>query len=309
MEGSRARNDFYSVLTAAVNDLAEAGFDSVERVAAWTRKLREAAERSMISPASLEQMLRDGLAVTYRKFVEEGRIIELHPGVARYTIDRIRPALRSELDRRIAASADLIRLNREEAINKTLRRFSGWATSIPKGGTEAADKREVKRDIRKSLAQLPFEERRVLIDQGHKLVSSISDIVATDGGAIAGEWKSHWRQANYDYREPHKERDGHCYLVRGSWAHNAGLVRPADGYTDDITKPAEEINCRCQYRWVYAIRDLPPDMLTAKGKKALEDARSAARADATDDDAMAVMRREYDPAIADLTELARRMIL
>ena len=241
--------DFYSVLTAAINDLVESGFDSVERIEKWTRELRAAAERSMISPESLEQMLRDGLAAVYRRMVDQDGVLKFSPGIERFTLEKIKPTLRAELDRRIMASANLIRLNRAQAIDKTLQRFQGWATSIPKGGTDNAKKRETKENVRKSLASLPFEERRVLIDQGHKLTAAISEIVASDGGAIAGRWVSHFSQPGYNYREDHKERDfrvtGNVYLVRDSWAQRLGYVKPMGraGYTDEITKPGEEVFC------------------------------------------------------------------
>jgi hypothetical protein len=236
---------FQQVLSAAIDDLLANGFDSVERVQRWMRELRMAADRSLVSPESIEDELRRGLAGTYRRMVDRGGLARFNPGVERFTLDRIRPALRSELDRRIMASADLIRLNREQAIDKTLQRFAGWSTSIPKGGTDAASKAAVKRDQKKAMGSLPFEERRVLIDQGHKLVASLNEIVATDGGAIAGRWRSNWRQPGYDYREDHRDRDERVYLIRGSWADRAGLVKPRRGwgYADDITRPAEEPFC------------------------------------------------------------------
>ena len=69
-------------------------------------------------------------------------------------------------------------------------------------------------------------------------------------------------------------RDGHTYLVRGSWADKAGYVKGT--YTDEITHPTEEINCRCGYVFVYALRDVPASMLTAKGKEMLMQARRLA---------------------------------
>src|ERR1700684_2501395 len=94
---------FHDVLTEAVNDLAEHGFDNVERVERWTRELRAAAERSLISELSMEQQLRDALAGAYRRLVEEGGIAKNHVGVERYTLEKVRPELRNELGRRIAA--------------------------------------------------------------------------------------------------------------------------------------------------------------------------------------------------------------
>jgi hypothetical protein len=283
---------FKEVLDAAIADIIEHGYSSQERVDKWTRELRLAAERSMVSPESLEQQLRDGLAAVYRQQVEQGGIIKRHPGIERFTLDRVRPQLRSELDRRIMASANLIKLNRAQAIEETLRRFQGWSTSIPPGGVSRETRAEVKANVKKSMASLPFVERRVIVDQSHKLVSSISQIIATGGGAIAGRWRSNWRQANYNYREDHKERDEHVYLVRDSWAHAAKLVKKnSDGYYDEHEAAGELPFCRCYVTWLYALRDLPDDMLTAKGRAALasvqghEEVRSArqARADSADE--------------------------
>ena len=284
----RYDKSFQDVLAEAIADIVENGFDSQERIDRWMRALRIAAERTTVSATSIEDLMRESLAAIYRRMVEQGEVFRTVPGVERYRLEMIKPKLRAELDRRIAASAGLIKLNRAEAIETTLRRFSGWSTSIPPGGVSAETRSKVKKNVRKSLAQLPFEERRVLIDQGHKLVATISEITATDGGAIAGMWRSNWRQPGYNYREDHRDRDEKIYLVRGSWAHKAGYVKPGPvGYTDDITAPAQEPFCRCRWKWLFNLRDLPEDMLTAKGRAALasvqgrEEVRSArqARAD------------------------------
>lgn len=302
---------FDAILNEAIDDILAHGFDSQERVDRWMIRLRDAARTSMISAESLEQRLRDGLTQRYRKMVDGGEILRLNPGIERFTLDRIKPQLRSELDRRIMASANLIRLNRDQAIDKTLQRFAGWSTSIPKGGVSAESKRDVKRNAKKALASLPFEERRVLIDQGHKLISAINEIVASDGGAIAGRWRSHWRQAGYNYREDHKERDDKVYLVRDSWAHRAGLVKPAGNpYYDEITAAGQEPFCRCWIVWAYSLRELPQDMLTAKGRASLETARArtddagTARADARIEETKLV---DLDEAtLAALAEAAAR---
>lgn len=287
---------FQEVLAAAVADMVEFGFDSQERVDRWMRELKLAAERSLISPQSLEQQLRDGLATVYRRMVDQGGYVRYNPGVERFTLDKVKPMLRAELDRRIAASANLIKLNRQESIDKTLRRFQGWSTSIPPGGVSAESKTEVKSNVRRALAQLPHAERFVIIDQSHKLIASINEIVATDGGAIAAFWISNYMQPNYAYRPDHKERDyrqnsGEPYLIRDSWAHREGLVKKGKlGYTDEVDGPSVAPFCRCYYRFAHNLRDLPAEMLTAKGKamlgnvQAQENVRSArtARADSAE---------------------------
>ena len=257
-----ARNTFYDTLTAAINDIAEHGYDSAERVAYWTEQIRKAAQASMRTSAQMQEMLRQALSAVYNKFVFKGGALKLHPGVGRFTLEKVAPLLRAELDRRIMASASLIKLNREEVMEKTLRRFQGWSTSIPPGGSAEPDK---------GLASLPFVERRVLIDQGRKLGAAINATVAEGGGAIAGIWRSNFRQPGYDYREDHKERDNQVYLVRGSWAQERGLVKVGTaGYIDDITQPAEEPFCRCRYIYLYHLRQMPDEMITAKGRTELE---------------------------------------
>jgi hypothetical protein len=260
-----ARRTFDEILTMAVADLTDHGFDSAGRVEYWSKMLQEAAERVAGSSHMREEALRRGLETIYRRLVERGGLAKRHRGVARFVLERVRPSLRAELDRRIYAAADLIKLNKERAVEQTLQRLKGWATSVPAGGSDVVDKREVKENVKRALGSLPFEERRVVIDQGHKLASSLSDILAREGGALAGIWHSHWRQSGYNYREDHRERDGVVYVVRGNWALARGLMKAPNGYTDEIEQPGEFVYCRCYYQWIYALRDLPRDMLTQRG--------------------------------------------
>lgn len=275
------KGGFNDVVNEAVDDMASHGFDSVERLAYWEEKIRRAAEAEAGPGAKMDSMLRDFLRRTYERMLSQGASTKLHPGVPLWTIEKVRPELRAELDRRIMASANLIRLNKRKRVQETLQRFSGWSTSIPKGGSAEPEKREAKARIKKPIQSLPFEERRVLIDQGHKLTSSLNEVVAEGGGAIAAVWHSRWRQPGYNYREDHKDRDEHVYLIAGSWAHAAGLVKEGDdGTTKDITKPGEEPFCRCSYVYIYSLRQLDkvaPDMLTAKGRAKLEAARDEVR--------------------------------
>src|ERR1700747_229941 len=273
--------NFYQTIQAAIADIEANGFDSQQRMNRWMARIEAAARAAMVPEATVQNLLSQTLANIYKRAVERGGVLTLHPGVSRFTLQQIAPKLRGELDRRIMASANLIRLNRQQTIAKTLQRFSGWATSIPPGGSKAVEKPEVKDDLKKALRSLPYEERRVAIDQGHKLVATVHDIVALEAGAIAAEWHSNYRQPGYDARPDHKERDGLTYLIRGNWASDKGLVKPgAAGWSDAITQPAEEPFCRCQYRYIYSLRGLPADMLTAKGREALQaarDRRAAAR--------------------------------
>ena len=164
---------FYETVTAAIADIVTNGFDSTDRISFWIDRLRSSAIRNMVSPAILERTLNDTMRAIYRAKIDRGGILKQHPGVSRFTLDQVAPRLRAELDRRIMASADLIKRNREKAIAETLQRFSGWATSIPAGGSDAVSRVDVKDDLRKALVSLPYRERLVATDQGHKFVAKI----------------------------------------------------------------------------------------------------------------------------------------
>ena len=99
----QTRDDFYTVLSAAIDDIIEHGFDDLSRIEKWTREIRIAAERSMIRPEVLDQTLREHLAKIYSKLVERGGIARYQKGIDRFTLEQIKPALRGELDRRIMA--------------------------------------------------------------------------------------------------------------------------------------------------------------------------------------------------------------
>ena len=267
------RQTLEQIITEAINDLAEHGFDSTDRLTEWERRISEAIAMTIGSPGEVNEQFRRQMRDIFDRIVGGG-IGSAHPGVSRFTLQNVAGRLHGELDRRIMASANLIRLNREAAIQKTLQRFSGWASSVPVGGAAEINRRELKAEIARPMRQLPFIERRVLIDQGHKLNASISATIASDNGAIAFTWRSRWRQANYNYREDHKERDGQVYLIRNSWAHKQGLVKPGlAGYSDTISQPAEEIYCRCTAQYLYSLRFIPEEMLTKKGKEAISKVR------------------------------------
>ncbi len=257
-------------LSEAIRYFGEAGYTEASMLMYWVQRIRSALEERKGKPTS--NMVQASMDAAYRKAIRTAP--KYHPGVAKFGIEQVQPRLRTLLQSRILASADLIKLNREQAMETTLRRFSGWASSQPPGGAPV-DAREVKTHIAKTMQQSSYEERRMLIDQGHKLSAAINQTIAEGNGAIAAEW-NHVHSKNYDARPEHVARDGRIYLIRDSWAHEKGLVKPGkNGYTDEITQPAYEPYCRCTYHYYYALSKLPPDMLTNKGRDLLEQPRAS----------------------------------
>ena len=255
------------VLTAALNDLQTHGYDSPERVEKWVRELSIAIERTGINnDEDLKQSVRAALTPKLTKASERAmRSMK----ISRFTKANLSPRLYNELDRRILASAALIKLNRTAAINDTLQRFIGWSTSIPAGGAKIADKTDVKNDIKKSLSQLSFIERRVTIDQSSKLIANINNIVATDGGAIAVEWNSNWKQRNYNYRDTHKALDKKVFIIKDGWADKEKLVK-GDYYEDLPDQFGQAIFCQCYGTYIFELSDIPEKMLTKKGQEYLK---------------------------------------
>lgn len=273
---------FTRTVREAVKFFLRNGYTSRQELEQWQAIIRQAAESE--TDDDYMSMVSNRLRKAYDLQVSKAGALERHKGLSGFTLNYMEPKLRSELDRRILASADLIKLNRTAAINKTVQRFSGWATSIPVqdyvgGGLSASSRSGIvanAQHIQKSAEQVDYEARRVMIDQSHKLIANIDNIIATSNNAIAAEWHSHWRQPGYDYREDHKERDKLVYLIRGNWAQKNGYVKagPA-GYLDEITQPGEEVFCRCYVTYLYNLRSIPEDMLTQKGRKFLESMKAA----------------------------------
>ncbi|HGG6072208.1 TPA: hypothetical protein ACJG4U_003496 [Salmonella enterica subsp. diarizonae] len=278
-------NSFLKELRDAIKFFLEHGYSSEESLIMWTERLRNATE-DKVGGDDFYRYVSRRLTAAYDLEVGRERALKRHPGVSRFTLNYLEPKLRAELDRRIMASADLIKLNRTQAVDRTIQRFSGWATSIPpitsiSPGLSASSRSGVvatSQHIAKSARQIDFEQRRVMVDQTHKLIANIDNIIATDGGAIAAVWHSHWRQPNYDYREPHKDRDMKTYAIRGNWALKKGFMKvgPA-GYLDEITQPGEEVFCRCYLTYIYNVRSLPDEMKTEKWRKFTEGNMSVGR--------------------------------
>ena len=267
-------SQFTKTVMEAVKFFLRNGYSSREELERWQSLIRESAEGE--TSDDYIGMVSRKLTQSYEVQVSRATALKRHPGISRFTINYLEPKLSTELDRRILASADLIKLNRQKAIDTTLTRFSGWASSIPSSDSIALNgvqgtARDAAKHIQKSAEQVDYEARRVMIDQNHKLITNIDNVIATSNNAIAAEWHSHWRRPGYDYREDHKERDLKFYLIRGNWAQKNGYVKAgSSGYLDEITQPGEEVFCDCYVTYIYNLRSIPDDMLTQKGKKFME---------------------------------------
>jgi len=267
---------FRALLMQAVREMRLSGFSDLVQIEGWLRKLRFAAMVDLPTDEAVDSQVQMAMRAALKRAISPASIQRHHPGIPLSTVARIKPMFQAELTQRIVASANLIKLNREQMVDRMLSRFSGWATSIPAGGSHAVDSPEVTQHIAAPIKQARYEVRRVQIDQGHKLIGSINAVIAQQSGAIAAVWRSHGRHDKaYDARPEHLALDGNVYAIRGNWAIEAGLMNKGAGYTDEIEEPSVAINCRCYWSYRTHIRDLPESMLTAKGKFAQIETRVA----------------------------------
>lgn len=236
---------FSEVLAAAIADISTRGYVDETQLNLWLGRLRNAAERELGADWAIDEDVRRGMTSLFDRFVDGIKLPQrIEGGVGRFTKAQIKPRLYAELDRRILADADLIKLHKREAVERTLRRFSGFATSIQIGGDPTVDRQEVRQAIGMDVRNYKFVKRRCDTDQGHKLISNVAELVALDVGAIAGKWNDHGEaDTHYNARKEHMERSGKIYLIRGSWADKEGLLIPVNGYSDQITKPGQEVSC------------------------------------------------------------------
>lgn len=257
------------------NAIAQARGGSLDPaiIDAWMARLRNAARASLPPDGVVDDRVARSLLAMAQRAVSRTRIKRTQKGfpIASFTADRIAPEFRAELDRKILESANLIKLDRDRAIEETLQRFAGWLSSVPPTGT-VQPVRKVASHIAQPVIRNKFQVHRVEIDQGHKLAAAISETIAHETRAIAGIWHDHGKvDRSYHARPAHLARTGKVYLLGKSWARERGFVKPhAVGFYEDLPDKAAELPfCRCWIEWLHNLDELPPDMLTVKGAAVL----------------------------------------
>ncbi len=105
-------------------------------------------------------------------------------------------------------------------------------------------------------------------------------ILSHDGldGPIGAIWHYNRLDQHSDYQNnfSHKIRDRAVYLVDGSWAEQKGLVGISpERRLSAIDPPHREVDCMCSLQWLYSLRDLPLEFLSAAGRCELQHMKSA----------------------------------
>ena len=101
------RERFYRIVAEAITDFEIHGFDSQQRLDHWMREIAGAAKAAQVPEREVIERLSGQLDRAYRSTLSRPRLARVHPGVGKWTIEKIKPELRGELRRRILASASL----------------------------------------------------------------------------------------------------------------------------------------------------------------------------------------------------------
>ena len=227
----------------------------MDELVRWLNRLRDALRGDMPTDEMIRAMVSRYMQGRYRTITKSINVRHALP--RRIGPEAIAAEFRPYLAERIKAAAELIKLNRDEEIERQTRRFAGWATGASLSKQSKDDFDDLKKSTHKALKSMTYVRRRVCIDQGHKLMAAIDDTIAQQYGALAREWRHIIPHAGYDSRKEHLARDHKIYAVRGA----KGVKPDKNGYVDELDdQPGELPYCSCFYRSIYNPADLPEDM-------------------------------------------------
>lgn len=93
------------------------------------------------------------------------------------------------------------------------------------------------------------------------LLNTADHLNAIDNNAIAAIWMA--RKCS-----EHASRNGEVYAIKGSWALKKKMMKVGPGgYLNDTPLPR---SCGCYLTYIYNLRSLPDNMLTANANKILK---------------------------------------
>ncbi len=148
---------------------------------------------------------------------------------------------------------------------------------VPSGGTKDKAIKNQITEIKKQLRHLARWDKLFLVYKAKSLSSEIEYLFSLQENPLAVVWRYSQldEQGEYQKTYDHKINEGRVYATRDNWAIKKGLMKAgADGYINDCVRPAHEVGCMCSLQWIYNLRSLPSDMITAKGVLELERVRA-----------------------------------
>jgi hypothetical protein len=186
------------------------------------------------------------------------------------------PSIMERFDWCIKTYGEQASLYREDQLGRFCDLVSQLLQQTPEGGSKDNSLKRQITNIKSEVRSLAMWDELFYIYKTSSFPSEVEYIFKLENNPIACVWYYNPRDEQGDYRKTydHRQRQGHVYAVRGNWAIEKDLMRAGpDRYIDEISRPCQEVGCMCHLRWLYALRELPQDMLTKKGKEELERVR------------------------------------
>ena len=168
---------FQKLLREAAKHFTTSGYTSQSDINHWRVRLLTAAEQHL-DPEGARETIRRTLGKAFFKAIGEGRVAKRHGSVHKFTIDRLEPKLKDELERRMYAAQELLDGDKRATLERIHNRFLGLATAGANPGEAQAAASAIGKAARDSRAQ----ERMVAVDQTKKMVATLDEIIAKDGG-------------------------------------------------------------------------------------------------------------------------------
>lgn len=144
---------------------------------------------------------------------------------------------------------------------------------VPAGGTKDKGLKSKITEIKGELRYIAKWDQSFYTYKARSLPNELEHLFALENEPLAAIWEYCQTVEHSDDQltNNHKERDGRVYAVRDNWAIGKGLMQVGRySYIDEISLPCQEVGCMCSLRYLYNLRSLPEDMLTAEGLSTLK---------------------------------------
>ncbi|MEY3760473.1 MAG: hypothetical protein RIR39_1964 [Pseudomonadota bacterium] len=230
----------------------------------WLTRLQSILSNTS-NPAGVREYVTGKLAPKFNRYFRLDNLKKAHKGIEPFTLKELSGGAQSILQETIRKNVDKIVLSKESAELLTMNRFSSWILS----GDDSQHLSKLEAHIKKPINNTDYENRRLLNDQGHKMIAAVNESIALDGGAIAMQWHQNY---THDPRVTHKRLNGKIYILKDSQPVRDGLLKSGDNpYLEDLgTMPALEVNCTCSGVYFYNLLALYRQYPSAFTKKGLE---------------------------------------
>lgn len=204
-------------------------------------------------------------------------------GLRGWRLYKLKDQLRKAMRERITNSLLLIKTQNSSRMQTLHSRFLNWLLSPQ----ETRESLRSAMQVGELVSKKDKHFKMILADQTRKMISNFDNIVAEEYKAIGFYWKTRRddrvvgkpggkNPKGNKKHEDHYHRQDKFYFFHNNWAVEKRLVdtKHKDFAWADFEDgmPGQPINCRCYAYNVYELEDIPPQLLTEKGKRNLDSA-------------------------------------